>query len=34
VTRAWGGSAVLLSIVFILFILARLLGGRNIGSKR
>lgn len=34
VTRAWGGSAVLMSIVFVLFILARLLGGRSKTGKR
>ena len=34
VTRAWGGSLVLLSIVFVLFFLARLLGGRTTRSKR
>jgi phosphate transport system permease protein len=34
VTRAWGGSLVLLTIVFVLFFLARLLGGRSTRSKR
>jgi len=34
VARAWGGSAVLLSLIFFLFILARLLGGRNTRSSR
>jgi phosphate transport system permease protein len=33
VARAWGGSAVLMSIVFILFVTARLLGGRNTKSR-
>ena len=33
VARAWGGSAVLMSIVFILFVTARLLGGRNAKSR-
>jgi phosphate transport system permease protein len=34
VARAWGGSAVLLSVIFILFVSARLLGGRNTRSSR
>ena len=29
VARAWAGSTVLLSLIFILFITARLIGGRN-----
>lgn len=33
VTRAWGGSLVLLSMILVLFTIARLIGGRTTGRK-